>query len=46
VEHLRTTMKSEKKFESKFLLSDEEIINLGIPSHEIENYRRKYYQVQ
>ena len=34
-----------EKFESKFLLSDEEIISKGISKNEIENFRRKAYQV-
>jgi len=32
-------------FTSKLLLSDEDILKLGIPKHQVEMYRRKYYQV-
>lgn len=31
-------------FESEFLLSDEEILKLGVPNKDIETYRRKHYQ--
>jgi hypothetical protein len=34
-----------EKFESKFLMSDEEILNKGINKNDIEYYRRKIYQV-
>jgi hypothetical protein len=38
-------MSQEKKFESEFLLSDEEIKEMGIDEFQIEIFRRKHYQV-
>jgi len=38
------TNSNNKAYHSDFLLSDEDILKLGIQKHDVESYRRKHYQ--